>query len=229
MSPKPTDKNTKAEILAAYNQLAEEKKTVETQLRTTQKQATAPTPAPTAFKDEPKATMNATPSQDRINYTITSLDSLQLGFGSAVSELSEKLTTEAAKLAEIREAVAAEITDLQTLHSLEVTEDTFEELIEGYETSSKAFGAELRARAEASQQEIQTQTKTWDKEQEQHEITLKERVELDRKTSQREVQEYKYNLDLQRKIDREQAEQQQAALYQELADRSEERRVGKEC
>ena len=219
MSPKPTDKNTKAEILAAYNQLAEEKKTVETQLRTTQKQATAT--ISTVIKDEPKAPMSQVSSKDRINYTITSLDSLQLGFGSAVSELSEKLTTEAAKLAEIREAVAAEITDLQTLHSLEVTEDTFEELIDGYETSSKAFGEELRARAEASAQQIQTQTKAWDKEQEQHEITLKECIELDRKNGQREVQEYKYNLELQRKIDREQHEQQQIALYQEIAETKE--------
>jgi hypothetical protein len=219
MSPKPTDKNTKAEILNAYNQLAEEKKNIETQLRTSQKQATPPTPP--AIREEPKATMTAIPSQDKVNYTIASLDSLQLGFGTAVSELSEKLTTEAAKLAEIREGVAAEIADLQALHSLEVTEDTFEELINGYETSSKAFSEELRARQEAYEQEIQTQTKTWVKEQEQQGITLKEQVELDRKTGQREVQEYKYNLDLQRKIDREQAEQQQATLDRELADTKE--------
>ena len=222
MSPKPTDKNTKAEILAAYNQLAEEKKTVETQLRTTQKQATAPTPAPTVSKvAEPKSPMSATSNKDRINFTITSLGSLQLGFGSAVSELSEQLTTEAAKLAEIREAVAAEITDLQTLHTLEVTEDTFEELIDSYETSSKAFDEELRASTEASEQAIQAQTRAWAKEQEQHEITTKERVELDRKNGQREIQEYKYNLDLQRKLDREQYEQQQTALYQELAETKE--------
>ncbi len=217
MSPKPTDKNTKAEILNAYNQLVEEKKTIEAQLRTTQKQTTTPVPIPT-FKEEPKATMSAAPSQDKIAYTIVSLDSLQLGFGTAVSELSEKLTTEAAKLSEIREGVATELTDLQTLHGLEVTEDTFDTLITSYETSSKAFGEELRARKEAFHSEIQTQIKAWDKEQEQQGITLKERIELDRKNGQREVQEYKYNLDLHRKIDREQAEQQQAALYQELAD-----------
>jgi hypothetical protein len=218
MSPKPTDKNTKAEILNAYNQLVEEKKTIEAQLRTTQKQATTPTPTPTAIKEEPKATMSAVPSQDKITYTIASLDSLQLGFGTAVSELSEKLTTEAAKLAEIRADVATELSDLRTLHGLEVTEDTFDTLITSYETSSKAFGEELRARKEAFHTAIQTQDKAWDKEQEQQGITLKERIELDRKNGQREVQEYKYNLDLHRKIDREQAEQQQAVLYRELAD-----------
>jgi hypothetical protein len=217
MTTKPTEKSTKAEILTAYNQIAEEKKSLESQIRTIQKQPTATV----TIKEEPKAIVSTTPTKDQLNYTITSLDSLQLGFGTAVSELSEKLTTEAAKLAEIREGVAVEIANLQTLHNLEVSEDTFEELIVSYETSAKAFSEELRQRKEAYQEEVQTQTKTWTKEQEQHGITSKERIELDRKTSQREVQEYKYNLDLQRKIDREQHEQSQSTLYQELAETKE--------
>jgi hypothetical protein len=226
MAPKPTDKNTKAEILAAYSQLAEEKKVLESEVKNIQKQASIPTTAAKVVKevvkevakDQPNAIMNAVPSQDKLNYTIASLDSLQLGFGAAASELSEKLATEAAKLAEIREAVTEEVTDLQVLHNLAVDESTFEELIENYQTSSKAFGEELRNSQEAAEQEVQNLSKGWNKEQEQNGITVKERAELDRKNSQREVQEYKYNLELARKLDREQHEQQQAVLYYELAE-----------
>lgn len=222
MAAKPTDKNTKAEILNAYTELANEKKVLETEIKNIQKQAATSTAAPTVTKEvakpEPKAMMNAAPTQDKVNFTIANLDSLQLGFGAAVSELSEKLTTEAAKLAEVRDGVADEISDLQTLHGLEVDEDTFEELIERYETSSKAFGEELKTQQETAQQEVRDLTRAWSKEQEQNGIAVKERIELDRKNSQREVQEYKYNLDLQRKIDREQYEQQQAVLYYELAE-----------
>jgi hypothetical protein len=218
MAQKPTDKNTKAEILAAYNQLADEKKALETEAKNIQKQTTLSAKVVPA---EPKATMNTGSNQDKVNNTIANLDSIQLGFGAAVSQLSEKLTTEAAKLAEIRAGVTAEITDLQTLHGLAVDEDTFEQLIENYQTSSKAFGEELSTRQEAQQQEVQTLTKAWNKEQEQNGITVKDRVELDRKNSQREVQEYKYNLDLQRKIDREQSAQQQASLDYELAETKE--------
>jgi hypothetical protein len=217
MTSKPTEKSTKAEILIAYNQLAEEKKAIETQMRTNQKQAAAPTPTATV-KNEPKPTMNTAPERDKINYTISSLERLQLGFGAAVSELSEKLTTEAAQLGGIREKVAAEITDLQTLHNLEVGEDTFVELLTGYETSTKAFDEELRQRQEAYELAVQTKAKTWQKEQEQHENNVKDRGELDRKNSQREVQEYKYNLDLARKLDH---EQQQLSLERELAETKE--------
>ncbi len=225
MATKPTDKNTKAEILTAYSQLADEKKALEAEVKNAQKAAAA-TPAPPAptvkvVKDEPKAIMNAGSIQDKIINTIASLDSLQLGFGAAVSELSERLTTEAAKLADIREGVTAEITDLQTLHTLTVDEDTFEQLIESYETNSKTFGEELTQQQEAAIQTVRDLAKAWSKEQEVNGITVKERIELDRKNTQREVQEYKYNLDLQRKLDREQYEQQQAALYYELAETKE--------
>jgi hypothetical protein len=225
MATKPTDKNTKAEILTAYNQLADEKKALEAEVKNAQKAATAtpapPTPTAKVVKDEPKAIMNAGSIQDKVNNTIASLDTLQLGFGAAVSELSERLTTEAAKLADIREGVTAEITDLQTLHALTVDEDTFERLIESYETNSKTFGEELTQQQEAAIQAVRDLAKAWSKEQEVNGITIKERIELDRKNIQREVQEYKYNLDLQRKLDREQYEQQQAALYYELAETQE--------
>jgi uncharacterized coiled-coil protein SlyX len=223
MATKPTDKNTKAEILTAYNQLADEKKALESEVKNIQKAATSAPPAPTVkvVKDEPKAMMNAGSTQDKVNDTIASLDRLQLGFGAAVSELSERLTTEAAKLADIRENVTTEINDLQTLHSLTVDEDTFEQLIESYETNSKAFGEELTQQQEAAIQAVRDLAKAWSKEQEVNGITVKERIELDRKNIQREVQEYKYNLDLQRKLDREQYEQQQAALYYELAETKE--------
>jgi DNA repair exonuclease SbcCD ATPase subunit len=216
MTSKPTDKNTKAEILTAYNQLLEEKKTVDIQVRNLQKQ-----PAHNPVKEEPKPTMKAPVIEDKVSHSINSLSSLYLGFGSAVSELSEKLTTEAATLAEVRDNVASEIASLQELHQVEVGENTFEELIETYQTSAKNFDRELTQNQEAYQQEVDTQTKAWQKEQEQHQVSIKERTELDRKNRQRESQEYKYNLELKRQIDREQHEQQQQSLYQELAETKE--------
>lgn len=216
MAAKPTDKNTKAEILSAYERLAEEKKALEAQVKEAQKQATAPA-VKTVIATAPTVT-NTTPVKDKVNYTIANLESLQLGFGTAVSELSEKLTIEATKLADLRQEVTEEIDALQTLHGLAVTADTFAATIASYQTSAKAFSEELRQRQEACEQEIQTQAKAWTKEIEQYEIATKEATNRDRQTSDREAQEYKYQLDLQRKLDREQYTQQQADLARELAE-----------
>ncbi len=220
MAGKPTDKNTKAEILTAYHQLTEEKKAIETQLKNAQKQVSATTNISTVpvGKEAQISMMSNTSTKDKVNLTIANLDTIQLGFGAAVSELSAKLTTEADKLADIRAMVATEIADLRTLHNLEINENTFEELIDRYETSSKAFSEELCEREEAYRQTVQAQTKTWNEEQEQHSMTIEESIALDRKNNQREIQEYKYNLDLERKLDREQSEQQQADLARELAE-----------
>jgi hypothetical protein len=226
MASKPTDKNTKAEILAAYNDLAAEKKAAEDRLKTLQKQATQTAtiepPTNNNQKPEPKVNnMSNAATKDRIDRTISSLEDIQLGFGASIGELSEKLTTEAAKLTEIRDRVAQETSELKTLHTLDVTEDSCDELLERYQTSAKTFDRELKERQEAADLEIETQTKTWQKEREQQQINERERQETDRKNTQREGQEYKYNLDLERKLDREQWEQQQTTLDRELAEAKE--------
>jgi uncharacterized coiled-coil protein SlyX len=220
MANKPTEKSTKAEILTAYNELVAEKKAADDRIKALQKQATTqPVAAAPTVKAESKVpTMNAATSKDRIDRTIASLEHIQLGFGTAIGELSEQLTTEAAKLVEIRTQVATEITALKTLHDLDVSEDICDELLERYETSAKTFDRELTQRKEAADLEIDTQNKTWQKEQEQQHLSSREQAELDRKNSQRESQEYKYNIDLERKLDREQWEQQQTTLERELAE-----------
>ena len=53
--------------------------------------------------------MTLTQNQQRMQSTIDNLILLQFGFGGAVSELSEKLTSEAVKLGELRRTVGEEV------------------------------------------------------------------------------------------------------------------------
>jgi hypothetical protein len=219
MAKKFSDRNTKAEILEGYTLLLEEKKAVESQLKQLQKdqkdKASAP---PEKNNRQPETAMNQNQNiKDKMSFTIDSLYKLQLGFGSAVSELSEKLTSEAAKLQELQQAVAEETQQLEELHDLEeIQEDTLDTLIQAYEDNSKAFEEELGQRREALEQEFQELRKTWEKEQEEHKRTIKERNEEQSKIRQRDAEEYKYDLTLRRSIDNDQYEQNQKRLYKEL-------------
>jgi hypothetical protein len=216
---KPTDKNTKAEILTAYNQLYEEKRSMESQIKTLQKHQNEPTDS---TAKTPSNKQNTTVSNytinNKIDQVIENLNRLQVGFGAAVGELSEKLSNEVIKLGEIRSGVDHEVEQLKTLYNLEVSEETLGELISQYEVNSKQFAEELKAEQTACQEEISEQLKEWKKEQEQHQLEIKERNETHQKSHQRSTQEYHYNLQLERQLDQETYAKEQRSLEQELAD-----------
>jgi len=161
-------------------------------------------------------TLEAQLEQQKMEKILESITRLQLSFGGAVSDLSEKLTLEAFKLQEVRQTVASEVEQLEALHGLQVTEDSLDALIQQYGESYKAFNAELNQRREAIEQESTQTKKVWAKEQEEHRRLIEERNETLNKTRQRDVKEYTYDLTLQRKLAGDEHEQQRKVLYQEL-------------
>jgi hypothetical protein len=166
---------------------------------------------------EAQKPMALTQNPQKMQSTIENLILLQFGFGGAVSELSEKLTSEAAKLEELRRTVGEEIQQLQELHSLEdVAEDTLDNLIQQYEESAKTFAGELSEQRETVEQELLERRQAWEKEQELQKLAVKERNEHHQKARERDEELYDYDLNLQRNLDIEEYEQRQKRLYQEI-------------
>ena len=211
---RPTEKSTKAEILTAFDELMKEKKELETQLM--QKPETPTAPRNGNNKPSTEVIIKPVPKQQKMESIIDGLNQLQLNFGGAVSDLSEKLVLEALKLQEAQRKVTEERQELQALHSLEVTDGSLDTLIQQYEESSKTFNEEKRQRQEEIELAITTAKKAWEKEQEEHRRFIKERNETLAKTRLRDTKEYSYDLTLQRKLSDEEYEQEKKRLYQEL-------------
>ncbi|MCY7384665.1 MAG: hypothetical protein LH628_19195 [Microcoleus sp. CAN_BIN18] len=216
MNKKVSDKSTKAQILEAYKEAAEEKAALELQI----KQLNV-APKQTAVPEKPiveaQKPMALTQNQQKMQSTIDNLILLQFGFGGAVSELSEKLTSEAAKLGELRRTVGEEVQQLQELHSLEdVAEDTLDNLIQQYEESAKTFTNELSEQRETVEQELLEQHQAWGKEQELQKLAVKERNENQQKARNRDEELYNYDLHLQRNLDIEEYDQRQERLHQDI-------------
>ncbi len=213
-------KSTKAEILEVVEELKQEKAALEAQVKKLNQVAKTPEkPAPTPVVKESEKTMNkpAVTLQQSITGVIEGLEALQVGFGSAVSNLSEQLITEATALKDLEDLVNEEIEALADLHELEaVDETTLENLVESYEEESKTFTEEFNDRKETLEQELQELKSTWKKEQENHTQTVKERNESAQKVNQREHDEYWYNLNLERNLDKDEYEAQKRQLYLEL-------------
>lgn len=224
MANKPTDKNTKAQILEAYENLLEERKSLEAQIKQLQKETK--NKPPVAIENnipQPVKAMNQQVVQDKMIVTIDSIVKLQAGFGSAVNELSEKLTSEAAKLEEVRRAVAEELQQLEELHDLkEIQQDILDTLIQTYEDNSKAFTEEAQQRCDTLEQEIEDLKKAWEKEQEEYKREIQERNENQRKIHQRDAQEYEYDLELRRSLNNEEYDQNQKSLYKQLEEAKQE-------
>ncbi|MEH2460222.1 hypothetical protein [Nostoc sp.] len=212
---KPTDKNTKVEILQAYEELAQEKARLKLQLDEISKENQSGTKE--QLKIEQKIAINQLYSvQEKMSNTIESLEKIQLYFGSSTNEVSEQLTTKASKLEEIRRTLEEEIQQLTQLHNLEISDHLLDTVIQAYEDNTKACQEEYSQRSEVLFQEILEQINAWGKEQEEQQRAIKKRNENLNKTRQRNASEYKYNLELQRQLETDEYEQEQRALYKQL-------------
>lgn len=234
-------RNTKAEILEALNELKKEKSELQSQLKkansgngskngnSAQHSSVVKIDAPEKKSEKKKMNQNQNYLYN-IETILTSLEGLQIGFGSAASNLSEKLIAEASTLEELQTSVTEETEQLQELHDLEAIEDnTLDTLVESYEESSKTFEEEFSERRETLEQELQDLQKTWQKERETHQREAKERNENYQKTQQRSQEEYHYSLELTRNLSDEEYEQRKKELYKELEEtKKEEEKAWKE-
>jgi hypothetical protein len=217
MAERLTSKSTKTEILQAYEELLKEKEQLETKVEQVIKEKQAAGTGGGKIIEKGRAAEHpAAPST--IDGIIQTLSVLRPGFGDAVSELSAKLIAEASKLAELRRNVEEEMAQLESLHGLQVTDETLDQLLQEYIEKSNTFETGAKQRQEAFEQEMAEQRKVWQKEQEEHARFVKERNETTKKAEQREAAEYTYDLELRRKLDNDAYEQQQDQLKRALED-----------
>ena len=214
-------KSTKAEILAAYQDLEKRNKSLETEIKQ-QAQKKSAHPAPVEAIKPTKSKVNQ-PQQPNINQnltqTIQSLEKIQGGFGGAVSNLSEQLITEATELEAVRIAIAAETQELENLHQLtDIDDSTIDFLLDQYQASTKKFTVEYEQQQTKDHQEIENLKQKWLKEQQTHHKLTTARNEEYRKNQQREQEEYEYNLDLVRDLDESEYAQLRKQQQQELAE-----------
>lgn len=228
---KPSQRNTKAEILQAYNDLEKQKEKekallkaqFEQKLKEREKEGkenkTSSRNISTPASEVPvkNSKMNqSTEAQQKMNSTIENLTKIHLGFGSAVNELSEQLTKKASHLGEIQEAVENESQQLKQLYDLTVTDNTLNNLIQSYDNNSKSYQEEFTLLSERLLEEIEAHKNAWNKERDEHNLAVKERNDNLTKNRRRDESEYKYNLEIQRELETEEYQQQQASLYKEL-------------
>lgn len=218
MEPQVSTKNTKNEILAAYEDLlqkVQEKKTEE--------------PKKVQEKQKQEAIVkNAT----ELSYEgiVKEIADLKVNLSSVLDKLGSSFVSEFKKFEELQQAISLEQKNLEDLYQLSANTDSLSVMLLAQKEKKEQFEQEMasrkaefeeRMKAEKEQFEAEMAEKRslWKKEQETNLQKAKEEADLLKKNRQREEEEFQYNLKISRKKEADLYEENKQKLEKELIER----------
>jgi hypothetical protein len=200
---KVTSKTTRAELLKAYHAAVEKLE----QLSSGRVPGSSQEAAQQAL-------------EKALTYTdenvIKAVADLQVAVGRALKDLTGKMIAESNKLADLRAAVDLESSKLKELRDIDYQVNTLAALIETQAEHKTTFEEDMAGQREAFETEMSTKREEWKKEQQAHEISVKERDLLLKKQRERDEEEYSYKLSVDRRKEAAEHEVRKAKLEREL-------------
>ena len=202
-----SSKNTKSEILQAYNEILEKIQEEKAPDRVTEKRKV----------EEKKIVREAT--QNSVERIVKDIAEIKLEVGKALDSLEERLITEFKKLTELQKAIEIEKKELEEIHDIKVNADSLAALLQAQKEQKARFEKETEEKRVAFETEMAQKRLQWKKEQEDYELSKKERDLRIKKEREREEEEYTYALKLKRKKDNDGYEEKKTAMEKELVDK----------
>ena len=123
-----------------------------------------------------------------VDGVVEQISKLGLEISRALGGISEKLADEVNRLAALRTAVSLERQELERLHKIDVAATALDQLVQGYEKQKQQL-----------ESEIVTQRSVWEDNVETAERERKEQEDSLKKQRQRDIDEYEYKKNLERK------------------------------
>ena len=218
METKPNLKNTKNEILEAYEELLKkmnDKKTDE----------------PKKIQEMQKQEAVVKKAEGLSNETIIKgLAGLKVEITSSLDKLGEKFVEEFKKFEELQQAIQTEKKNLEDLYQLSANTDSLSVMLLAQKEKREQFEQEMAVRKveldekirlekERFEAEITEKKNQWKKEQDAFQEKLKEENEKTTKTRKREEEEYQYALQLTRKKEVDLYEEKKLKLEKELTEK----------
>ena len=203
-------KNTKGEILSAYNEVL-------AQLHKKQ-----PTLTPQAQQQQAaQQQVVAQAAHHTADELLGALSNLKLKTIKQIDGLSEQLLAEFEKLTTLREAIAIEQQHLEDLYQIKETAHTLSALLQTQAEQKEAFELEMAQTKEAFEAQMTESKAAWS-EKEAHLVQRhKEQEEALKKARAREEEEYDYTLTQTRRKDVDEYEANRAAAEKALAAKEE--------
>jgi hypothetical protein len=203
--------NTKQEMIQAYNTLLKQME---------EKQAGE-------LKPEKKIEEKKNKEAVQVAVSLTTegvgkeIAELKLEIGKTLTRIADQLEGEVNRFVAIRNAIAAKEKELQELYEIEKAAMSLAALIEAQNQKRQEFTTEMETKKEALRQEIDTTRTAWGKEQEDHDVDVKERDAVEKKRQTREKEEFEYTFKREQKLSTDRFTYEKAKLEKELKDKKE--------
>jgi len=200
-----SEKNTKTEIIEAYNEvLAKLKERKAVNQQTVKKE--------TEVKESLKEA-----SANSIDDIVRNLAGLKVQIVKPIDDLEEKMIAEYRKFSGLQQAATEEARILDELYGVQAEADSLAALVQAQKEKKAAFEAQMEQTKTSFDEDMSEKRQYWKKEQEEFDLAKKERDAQLKKERLREEEEYSYNLQLARKKDADEYEAAKAALEKELS------------
>lgn len=202
---KPTSKNTKNEILEAYDELLQElnKKSNKSTLAATQAD---------------NNTVKQASSQNTKDI-IHQIAELKLQVTQSLEDLGKELLAAREKLTCTQEAIKLQESHLKNVHDITVNTNSLEALLLSQQRKKEEFEEWVSSAKEKFTLEMNNKKSLWNKEQQEYELSQKEKKESQKKEWQRLEEEYQYQQKISKQQDEDQYQQKKLLQERELEEK----------
>ena len=207
MTQEISGRNTKKEIMDAYEELLEKAQKVKADI-------------PKQVQEDKQRKETVEKVADVSNKGIAKdISSLRANLNNTLEDLENNLVVEFKKLEEIRAAMHIEQQNLEDLYSLSTTTDSLATMLLAQKEKKESFEVEIQGEKEAFELEMTNLREQWKMEKEKENTEQKEFAEELKKNRKREEEEYQYKLKINRQKENDEYETQKAKLEKELSDK----------
>jgi hypothetical protein len=200
-------KNTKTEILEAYEKLLKEVQ-----------QAKANVPKQVQEEKQKQETVKKV--ADVTQHSImTDINSLKSGLSKSLDEILSSLTREFQQLEDLRSAIKIEKQTLEDLYGLSANTDSLAAMLLAQKEKKESFEKEMNETKKSFVSEISEKKAQWEDEKSKQKAEEKEYLDELNKKRKREEEEYQYKLKVSRQKEQDDYDNEKALLEKELTEK----------
>ena len=200
-------KNTKTEILEAYDKLLKDVKTAKANV-------------PKQIQEEKQKVETVKKVDDVTQISIVdNIGTLKQSLAKSLDDILAKLTGEFQKLEDIRAAIAIEKQSLEDLYDLSANTDSLAAMLLVQKEKKESFDKEMSEVKEFFSQEMKEKKEQWEEEKAEQKAEEKEYIDDLNKKRKREEEEYQYKQKITRQKENDDYENRKAVLEKELTEK----------